>query len=229
MRDAAGNDVGVGREPEGCSKDTNEVRHADVQLDSYLGQGQWSDGPLIEQLSREICGLGLVTSRFVRSSAEPSGEPEGEVMEGFFGRELATDLEEQVVEVVDGREQPSIGPHRSINSMADQIGIEHLSVKVRDTLTEAASCRSAAVVHDTRRQQRDCAGRCLVCAPVEVKTNPTVINHEKRPAVVHMGWVSMLDELSVKHLANPGHRWPPGTNHLRHIKIVQDGPRILQW
>jgi hypothetical protein len=51
--------------------------------------------------------------------------------------------------------------------------------------------------------------------PVEVVPDLTVVDDEDRPGVMRVRRVGVLVKLGVQHLADAGHRRPPGPNLLR--------------
>ena len=119
------------------------------------------------------------------------------------------------VQNVEATAKRSILDARLVDRATDQALTQNARLEVENSLPVAATGCRAAVVNDLRRKHADRRTTCAPMLAIEVVADLAVVDDEDRPGVVRMRRVGVLVKLGVQHLADAGHRRPPGPNLLR--------------
>jgi threonine/homoserine/homoserine lactone efflux protein len=226
--DALPLEVGMGRDAEGRCEAADEMR----------GVGAEQAGGSVQRRRRGQIGveerphlLGQIACRRAlrwpaRLCAQVLTNPLHDECKAHLGFEGIVAVNGEMVDRRQARPQHLVTDRGTVDGMTHVLLADHARRDVEDSLAIPGVLRRPAVVRDVRREHRDEWRVGALLVTVEVVADRSFVDDEQRPIVVHVSGIGVLDEASMEHFGDPGHRRLPRPHRLSrrcdHAKIVQD-------
>jgi hypothetical protein len=121
-------------------------------------------------------------------------------------------MTKSLVQNIEAPTQANVLDRRLIDGATDQALAQETRLDIDHSLPVATARGGAPVVNDVRWEHADRRAPRATVTAVEVVSNLTVVDDEDRPRVMRVRRIRVLVKLSVEHLADAGHRRPPGPN-----------------